>query len=123
MPEFRCALTLPTHPDSAHLARACVRELMTVAGFPADQAELLLLAAAGACPDLVRAAAALGEAKPFDVVGVLTPHALSLAILERGAPFDPSRPASAPIPGPAWARLTQAVDKAHWRSRGNAGME
>ena len=131
MAEFRCALTLPSHPDAATLARATVRELTSLSGLPADQADALVLAATEACDDIVRYALAPGAQEALDLVGVVTPRALTLMIRERGAPFDPARPRptttgdalSSPIPGPAWDRLRAAVDEAHWSCRGNAGME
>ena len=59
--------------------------------------------------------------------GTITPAAVSLAIRERGAPFDPSGAAAeaiaSPVAGRHFDRIRHAVDEAHWSSRGSAGME
>ena len=125
VPEFRSQLSVPSHPDSAGITGAYVRELVALAGLPAEQATHLLLAATECFSDIVRCADAPGDQEPLDLVAILTPRALTLQIHERGAPFDPSGnvDAAAPIRGPAWERIRHAVDEARWFNRGSAGME
>ena len=120
MPEFRSQLTVPSHPDSASIAGAYVREIVALAQLPPEQAARFVLAATECCRDIVGCADAPGDQEPLDLVAVLTPRALTLEIHERGAPFDPSQP---PIRGPAWERIRHAVDEARWFNRGTAGME
>jgi hypothetical protein len=120
--EFRSQLSVPSHPDSVGIAGAYVRELVALAGLPAEQAAHLVSAAIECCRDIVGCADAPADQEPLELVAILTPKALTLQIHERGAPFDPSGP-EAPIRGPAWERIRHAVDEAHWFNRGSAGME
>jgi hypothetical protein len=58
----------------------------------------------------------------------VSPSALTLAIRERGAPFDPTAAPTAetilpPVRGRDWERIRQAVDEAHWAALGKDGME
>src|SRR5881396_2788875 len=110
--DFRSELTLPSHPDAIVLARAYARAVTT------------------ACADIVQNALAPGEVDALALGGVVTPSALTLAIRERGAPFDPTSAAAAaaetilpPVRGRDWERIGQAVDEAHWSSLGKDGME
>jgi histidine kinase-like protein len=118
---------VPSHPDSATITGAYVRELAALAGLPPERAAHLAAAASECCRDIVGCADAPSAGDPLDLVAILTPKALTLEIHERGAPFDPSgttpEAVAAPIPGPAWERLRQAVDEARWFNRGTAGME
>jgi hypothetical protein len=126
MPEFRSQLSVPSHPDSATICGAYVRELVALARLPEEQATHLVLAATECCSGIIGCADAPGEREPLDLVGVLTPRSLTLQIHERGAPFDPSDTtgaSGAPIRGPAWERIRRAVDEARWFNRGSAGME
>jgi len=125
VPEFRSRLNVPSHPDSASITGAYVRELVTLARLPAEQATQLVLAATECFSDIVGCADAPGEQEPLDLVAILTPRALTLEIHERGAPFDPSAKidCGAPLRGPAWERIRHAVDEARWFNRGAAGME
>ena len=126
MPEFRSQLSVPSHPDSASITGAYVRELVAMAGLPDEQGTHLVLAATECCSGIVGCADAPGEGEPLDLVAILTPRSLTLQIRERGAPFDPSETTAAggaPIRGPAWERIRRAVDEARWFNRGSAGME
>src|SRR5215470_7704979 len=125
--EFRSQLSVPSHPDSASITGAYVRELVALARLPPEQAAHLVLAASECCLDIVNCPGAPGAQDPLDLVAILTPRALTLQIRERGAPFDPSGATAAalaaPIRGPAWERIRHAVDEARWFNRGVAGME
>src|SRR5262249_2049187 len=127
MPDFRTQLSVPSHPDSASIAAAYLRELVTLARLPAEQATHLVLAATECFSGIIRCTDAPGDQEPLDLIAILTPRSLTLQIHERGAPFDPSAATAgtlgAPVRGPAWERIRQAVDEARWFSRGSAGME
>ena len=121
MPEFRTQLSVPSHPDSATITDAYVRELVALAGLQPERAAHLVAAATECCSGIVGCADAPGAQEPLDLVAILTPRALTLEIHERGAPFDPAE--ATPVRGPAWDRIRHAVDEARWFNRGNAGME
>src|SRR5436190_1691862 len=128
--DFRSELTLPSHPDAIVLARAYARALATLAGLPPTELDALVDAVTTACADIVQNALAPGEVDALALGGVVTPSALTLAIRERGAPFDPTSAAAAaaetilpPVRGRDWERIGQAVDEAHWSSLGKDGME
>jgi hypothetical protein len=127
MPEFRSQLSVPSHPDSASITGAYVRELVTLARLPAEQATHLVLAATECLSGIVACPDAPSDRDPLDLIAVLTPRSLTLQIHERGAPFDPSGTTTdmvaAPVRGPAWERIRRAVDEARWFNRGSAGME
>lgn len=128
--DFRSELTLPSHPDAIVLARAYARALATLAGLAPTELDALVDAVTTACADIVQNALAPGEVDALALGGVVTPSALTLAIRERGAPFDPTSAAAAaaetilpPVRGRDWERIGQAVDEAHWSSLGKDGME
>src|SRR5262245_52799812 len=125
--KFRSQLSVPSHPDSASLATAYVRELGILARLPDEQAAHLVLAATECFGGIVGGHEAPGAQEPLDLIAILTPKALTLEIHERGAPFDPSCTTegalAAPVRGPAWQRIREAVDEARWFNRGSAGME
>src|SRR5947199_3028474 len=128
--DFRSELTLPSHPDAIVLARAYARALATLAGLAPTELDALVDAVTTACADIVQNALAPGEVDALALRGVVTPSALTLAIRERGAPFDPTSAAAAaaetilpPVRGRDWERVGQAVDEAHWSSLGKDGME
>jgi histidine kinase-like protein/acetyltransferase (GNAT) family protein len=127
VPEFRSQLSVPSHPDSASITGAYVRELVALARLPEEQGTHLVMAATECCIGIVACDDAPGEREPLHLVAVLTPRSLTLQIHERGAPFDPSdtttAASGAPIRGPAWERIRRAVDEARWFNRGSAGME
>ncbi len=127
MPEFRSQLSVPSHPDSASITGAFVRELVALARLPVEQATHLVLAATECFGGIVGCADAPSDRDPLDLIAILTPRSLTLQIHERGAPFDPSDATAAadgaPLRGPAWERIRHAVDEARWFNRGSAGME
>jgi hypothetical protein len=122
-------LTLPSHPDALAFARAYTRELATLAGLPPTELEAFVDAVTSACVDIVQNALTPDETDALRLVGVVTPAALTVAIRERGAPFDPTNTEATAesIPPPVrsrdWERVRQAVDEAHWSSLGKDGME
>src|SRR5437899_2589933 len=127
--DFRSELTLPSHPDAIVLARAYARALATLAGLPPTELDALVDAVTTACADIVQNALAPGEVDALALGGVVTPSALTLAIRERGAPFDPTSAAAAaaetilsPVRGRDWERIGHAVDEAHWPSLGTDGI-
>ena len=119
---FRSELILPCHAESGTIAGAFVRELASLARLAPEDVDRLARAAAEACVAIARSDAGPERCEPFHVVGLVTPRALSVALRERGAPFDPSAP-SAPIRGRAWDHVHQAADRVRWTNRGEAGME
>jgi anti-sigma regulatory factor (Ser/Thr protein kinase) len=128
--DLRSELTLPSHPDAIAFARAYARELATLVGLPATELDAFVDAVTSACADIVQNALTPGETDALRLVGVVTPSALTLAIRERGAPFDPTNTEAAavesippPVRGRDWERIRQAVDEAHWSSLGKDGME
>ena len=132
MAAFRTELTVPSHADSTTIARAYVWELAGLIRLPPDEGERLAEAAALACGDIVCSAFGPGRQEPIHLIGLITPRALTLAIRERGAPFDPSQeppPApvgcdpAAPVGVLTWRHVHQAADTVRWCNRGNAGME
>ena len=126
MAEFRSSLRVPSHPDSATIVAAYVREFVDLARLSPQHAEYLVLATTESCSGILGGADAPSAQEPLDLVAILTPKSLTLEIHERGAPFDPETTAGAlapPICGPAWQRIRHAVDEARWFNRGSAGME
>lgn len=124
MAEFRSTLTLPGQPGAVAVARAYVHEIAVLAEL-AD-ADRFANAAATACADMIANALAPGEADALTLTAVVSPTTLTLAIRERGAPFDPAATgaeAASPVRGRHWDRVRDAVDEARWTSRGNDGME
>src|SRR5437879_7929071 len=93
--DFRSELTLPSHPDAIVLARAYARAVAALAGLAPTELDALVAAVTTACADIVQNALAPGEVDALALGGVVTPSALTLAIRERGAPFDPTSAAAA----------------------------
>lgn len=126
-PEFRSALVLPAHAGAVAFARAYARELVALTGLPKTDADAFVDAVATACADIVQNALAPDEAEALTLNGVVTASTLTLAIRERGAPFDPADATGGtiapPVRGRDWARIREAVDEAHWSSHGKNGME
>jgi anti-sigma regulatory factor (Ser/Thr protein kinase) len=129
MPDFRSELTLPSHASAIAVARAYTREIAALAGFSVADTDAFAEAVSTACEDIVKNALAPGDGDALALAAAVTPSALTVAIRERGAPFDPSEANAAgartgsPVRGRDWERIRHAVDEAHWASRGNAGME
>ena len=127
--DFRSELTLPSHPDAMAFARAYTRELATLAGLPPAELEAFVDAVTSACVDIVQNALTPGETDALRLIGSVTTAALTVAIRERGAPFDPTNTEATakaippPVRGRDWERVRQAVDEAHWSSLGKDGME
>src|SRR2546430_12556656 len=126
--DFRSELTLPSHPDAIVLARAYARALATLAGLAPTELDALGDAVTTACADIVQNALAPGEVDALALGGVVTPSALTLAIRERGGPFDPTSAAAAaaepilpPVRGRGRARVGPAGDETRWASLGKDG--
>src|SRR5262249_20761545 len=122
MPEFRSKPGVPSHPDSATIASAVVRELVTLARLPGEQAAHLVLAATESCSDIVGCADAPSDQEPLDLVAILTPKSLTLEIHERGAPFDPSETTAGalapPLRRPPPGRPPHPAGRTRWCNRG-----
>jgi anti-sigma regulatory factor (Ser/Thr protein kinase) len=127
-------LTLPSDPSFVRLARSYARELATLAGLSADEVSALELAADEASANVIQHAFDPGEPGSFTLAGDLTPAALTLAIRERGLPFDPSLaptftplnlqdPAQLSTRGMGSYLIRLAVDEVHWINHGKEGME
>jgi anti-sigma regulatory factor (Ser/Thr protein kinase) len=128
MPDFRSELTLPSHASAVAVARAYTREIAVLAGLSVADTDQFADAVSTACTDIVDNATP-GEADALTLTAGVTLTTLTVSIRERGAPFDPSKAGAAgvttgsPVRGRDWERIRQAVDEAHWASRGSAGME
>jgi predicted N-acetyltransferase YhbS len=134
MATFRSELILPSHADSGTIARAYARELASTARLAPEQGELFAVAVSEACGAIVHSGLGPGAEEPFHLLALVTPRALTMAIRERGAPFDPTvgtAPSERPgadcppvcIGAPCWQQIHRAVDVVHWSNRGTAGME
>jgi hypothetical protein len=134
MATFHSELILPSHPDSGAIAHAYARELAAAARLVTEQAELFAGAVSEACGAIIRSGFGPAVEEPFHLIALVTPRALTLAIRERGAPFDPTAGGSpsvrqggdcppVTIGAPSWEQIHRAVDVAHWSNRGTAGME
>src|SRR5262249_60843997 len=112
----RRELLLPCHAESGTIAGAFVRELASLARLASEDVDRLARAAAEACVAIARSDVGPERCEPFHVVGLVTPRALSVALRERGAPFDPSPEQNAaddppaPIRGLAWNHVHQPAD-------------
>ena len=131
---IRTELTLPSDMRVLPIARAYVRELTTLAELPSKEAQDLVLAVDEACTNVIEHAFDPGESGTFTVVGELTPAALTLAICDKGLPFDPSVAPTYTPPGEADAAavsarglglhlIHQTVDQVHWINHGREGKE
>ncbi len=127
-------LRLPSDLAMLRVARAYTRELAALADLADEDAAALVWAVEAACNDIIEHAFDPGEASTFRLVGELSPRALTLAIHERGLPFDPSLFASGDAPpaedaapaamrAPVWQLIRQTVDEARWLNHGPEGME
>ena len=130
MAELRSELTLPNDLSVQGIARAYAREVAALADLAQDEIEALVRATDEACANVIRHAFEPGESGTFSLNGTLTPTALTLAIRERGLPFDPTSASSrldhdtrALTRGAVWQRIRHAVDEAHWINQGSEGME
>src|SRR5688572_27611499 len=127
-------LQLPTDLGMLRVVRAYTRELAALADLTTEDSAALVWAVEAACTDIIEHAFDPGESSTLRVVGELSPGALTMAIHERGLPFDPSLVAndSAPpaedaapaaVRAPLWQHIRQAVDEAQWLNHGPQGME
>ena len=134
MVTFRSELILPCHAESGAIARAYARELASAARLAPEQGELFAVAVSEACRAIVCSGLAPAAEEPFHLLALVTPRAFTMAIRERGAPFDPTicgpsleRPGvdrpPVTIGAPCWEQIHRAVDVVHWSNRGAAGME
>jgi anti-sigma regulatory factor (Ser/Thr protein kinase) len=126
MPDFGSELTLPSDTRAVDVARAYAAEITRLAGLTAADAGAFTDAIRTACADIVQNALTPGEVGALTLAATITPTTLTVAVRERGAPFDPARvdrTADSPVRGCDWDRIRHAVDEAHWASRGNTGME
>ena len=87
---MKTELVLPNDTGYLGLARNYVQELCALAGLKAEEADALVLAADEACTNTIEHAFEPGEAGAFAIISELTPLALTVAIHDRGLPFDAS---------------------------------
>ncbi|MHB8066592.1 MAG: GNAT family N-acetyltransferase [Desulfobaccales bacterium] len=126
-------LTLPAAATMLPLMQDHVRGLAALAGLPADQAEALAAAVREACSNSVDQAFDEDETGTLQLVGELTPAALTLSIFDRGLPFceipepdappDPAAPSPACFPGRGLASIHQCADEVRWINHGVEGNE
>ena len=131
---FRTELTVPADERLQHLVRHYGRSLADLAAFPEDQAELLAQALWEAYKNSIEYAFDDDEAGLITLVGELTPKALTLAVRDRGLPFDqtldPDSPQADPdtfcqLPrrGRGLALIHQCADEVCWLNLGLEGKE
>jgi anti-sigma regulatory factor (Ser/Thr protein kinase) len=116
------------------VVRAYTRELAALASLSLEDTAALVWAVEAAVTDIIAHGFDAGESSTLAVTAELTPVALTIAVHERGLPFDPSRieadgepPADDTGPtaarAPLWRHIRRAVDQARWFNRGPDGME
>src|SRR5215217_617562 len=88
-PDFSSELRLPGHPAAVSLAREYTRVIVAFAELEAADGNAFVEAVATACTDIIRDTQMPCEPDALLLQGVVTPSSISLAIRERGAPFDP----------------------------------
>jgi anti-sigma regulatory factor (Ser/Thr protein kinase) len=127
-------LELPNDAALLGIARAYTREVAAAANLPLADGAALVWAVEAACSDVIEHAYDPGETSTFTIAAELSATALTIALHERGLPFDPRQvsadgapPAEdAAVPaarGALWQHISLAVDEAHWINHGPAGME
>src|SRR3954470_3481547 len=115
------------------LVRAYTRELAALADLPIEDSAALVWAVEAACTDIIEHAFDPGEITKLALYAELTPAALTIAVHERGLPFDPGRvdadgepPADDAVAtaarAPLWRQIRLAVDQAQWINAGPDGM-
>ncbi len=130
----KTTLTLPNNVCFLHLIRAYVRELAVLAKLTEERTEALVLAADEACTNILEHAFEPGETGTFTLESELTPSLLTLAIRDKGLPFDPGSaptyglpesddPAKASLKGLGFHLIQHAVDEARWIQHGPEGKE
>src|SRR4051794_3332814 len=126
-------LELPNDLALLGIARAYTREVAAAANLPLEDGAALVWAVEAACSDIVEHAFDPGESSTFTIAAELSATALTIALHERGLPFDPSQVAADAAPpaedtavaaarGSLWQHIAQAVDEAHWINHGPAGI-
>ncbi len=131
---FRTELTLPAETKIQRLVTRYGHSLAELADFPEDQAELLAQALWEACKNSIEYAFADDESGFITLVGELTPKALTLAVRDRGLPFDqtldpdssPADPQSfcqLPRRGRGLSLIHQCADEVRWINLGLEGKE
>lgn len=131
MDETRTELTVPNEQTMLRLVRAHVRELAGIAELTEADGAALTAAVEVACVDVLEHGFDPGERASLRVVAELTPARVTVAIHERGLPFEPDAetaelsedPTLALMHGPRWKQIQRGVDEAHWVNRGVEGME
>jgi anti-sigma regulatory factor (Ser/Thr protein kinase) len=127
-------LELPNDLALLGIARAYTREVAAAANLPLADGAALVWAVEAACTDIIEHAYDPGESSTFAIAAEMSATALTIALHERGLPFDPRQvagdaapPAEVPTAmaarGSLWQHIALAVDEAHWISHGPAGME
>jgi anti-sigma regulatory factor (Ser/Thr protein kinase)/GNAT superfamily N-acetyltransferase len=133
-PGFRTELTLPADARIQQLVHNYGRSLAVLADFSEDQAEPLAQALWEACKNSLEYAFDDDESGLITLVGELTPKALTLAVRDRGVPFDqtldpeslPAAPESfcpRPRRGRGLALIHQCADEVRWINLGLDGKE
>jgi serine/threonine-protein kinase RsbW len=125
---------LPNDANCLRLARTYVQEMCALAGLKENETQALILATDEACTNTIEHAFEPGEAGVYSIKGDLTPLALTLAIHDRGLPFDASLapvyqpPQETDIEGASTHGLglyliRRAVDEVQWINHGREGKE
>jgi anti-sigma regulatory factor (Ser/Thr protein kinase)/GNAT superfamily N-acetyltransferase len=131
---MKTELILPNDANYLCLARNYVQELCALAGLKSEEAHALVLAADEACTNTIEHAFEPGEEGAFAIKSELTPLALTLAIHDRGLPFDASLapvyrpPEDADLEtvstrGLGLYLIRRAVDEVQWINHGREGKE
>jgi anti-sigma regulatory factor (Ser/Thr protein kinase)/GNAT superfamily N-acetyltransferase len=131
--DFRTELTLPAEARIHRLVNNYGYSLAVLADFSADQAELLAQALWEACKNSIEYAYD-DEPGLITLVGELTPKALTLAVHDRGLPFDQALDQESPPAGPesfhqlprrglGLVLIHQCADEVHWINHGPEGKE
>ena len=127
-------LILPNDASYLSLARNYVQELCALAELKSEEAQALVLATDEACTNTIEHAFEPGEAGVYAIKSELTPLALTLAIHDRGLPFDASLapvyqpPEDTDLEGVSTRGLglyliRRAVDEVQWINHGREGKE
>ena len=124
---LRTELTLPADVSMLRLVHDFGRALADLADLPEDQANLLAQALCEVCRNSIEQALDEDETAPITLVGELTPAALTLAVHDRGLPFDQSLDPAAASPtassGGGLALIHRCADEVRWINHGPAGKE
>jgi anti-sigma regulatory factor (Ser/Thr protein kinase)/GNAT superfamily N-acetyltransferase len=124
---FRTELTMPADERLQQLVHHYGRSLAELAGFPEDQAELLAQALWEACKNSIEYAFDDDEASSITLIGELTSKALTLAVRDRGLPFDqtldPETFCQLPRRGRGLSLIHQCTDEVQWINLGLEGKE